>query len=994
MTVAVYLLSALAVFSQVHDVRIGRVLPNPRGVDQENEEMTLINTLNSPADLTGWTLRDKYNEIQLTGKIKAREEFTTKVKTENKYAFLDNKGDTISLYDAKGILQDQITYREEQVSMGEWIVLFELAGNEKPQVNTSNPPSAPASNDKDEINPWAIACTIIIVILLLFWAWRAWRLSLDTKKEALRQWLESNPETISRYLEWIKAAESGGHYTRKNYFLEGVRVMEQDKGFQGLRVDLLPENDPVRVQVQNIREFLLNHEQRRIKLNQSFITNEAEEMSEFFDHVEKNPLTKMQRQAVIVNEENNLVIAGAGSGKTSTITARVAYLVKRGLADPSNILVLAFNKAAANELVERIEPLAGPEISVMTFHKFGLNVISEATGQKPDIANSEEDRLGKKLTIQGIIKEACNNEVFAKQLLLYFKYYLVPYQDLTSFENEQEYMSYLAKYEMRTLKGEKVKSYGELLIANFLFLNGVDYEYEAKYEHKTTTRQKRQYKPDFWLPKAGLYIEYLALDRRGNTPGYINKNTYTRDLEWKREIHKSKATKMVELMCYHTMEGNLETELDRHLKQHGVEYRPISPEEAFDEINKFGEITNFARLISSFLSHFKSNRWTFDGLREKAKHHRFADRSLAFINIFQTLYSEYQQGLERLEAIDFDDMISQAVDHLEAGEAMPDCSRFTHILVDEFQDISKGRAKLLSALKKHAPAKTLFCVGDDWQAIYRFAGSDVSIMREFESIFGASETTTLDKTFRFNNLIADFTTDFVLQNPGQIQKSISSLHTVETPQIFLINDSEKESVLLEQALQHINNQALKQEGSVLVLGRYRNSKPDNFTTLIREFPGFSISFMTAHGSKGLEADYVIVLGMNSGKYGFPCQKVDDPVMGLVLPVAEEYEYAEERRLFYVACTRTKNTVYLINGISEKGGTQNALPPSSFLREAQGRTQNVISLGDSSAPNEPCPGRCKGIGVLMRRTGKYGPFWGCSLYYCDYTKKIKDEDAED
>ena len=543
---------------------------------------------------------------------------------------------------------------------------------------------------------------------------------------------------------------------------------------------------------------------------------------------------------------------------------------------------------------------------------------------------------------------------------------------------------------MRSLKGEKVKSYGELLIANFLFLNGVEYEYEAKYEHKTTSRNRRQYKPDFWLPKPGLYIEYLALDRYGNTPSYIDKNKYTSELEWKRNLHKTKSTKLVELMCYRTMEGNLEAELDRQLKLNGVEYHPIPPEQAFDEINKLGEITNFASLIHSFLSHFKSNNWTFDGLREKAKGHQFSERSLAFIGIFQTLYNEYQRRLESLGSIDFDDMIRSAVECLESGNALPDCSRITHILVDEFQDISKGRAKLLSALKNHAPAKTLFCVGDDWQAIYRFAGSDVSVMREFEETFGASETTALDKTFRFNNLITEFTTDFVLQNPNQIRKEISSLRTVETPQVFVIIDNEKESVLLEQALRHINDQDPDQKESILVLGRYRESKPDDFNSLTRQFPQFSIAFKTVHSSKGLQADHVIVLGMNSGKFGFPCQRVDDPVMELVLPEAEEFEHAEERRLFYVACTRTKNTVYLINGIPEKGRTQSAPPPSSFLREAQAKTRYVRPLTDNYVPHKPCPGPCRGIGVLMHRTSQYGPFWSCSLPYCDYKKNIKDE----
>ena len=976
---AIWILSAMTAFAQGGDIRIGRLLADPLGVDQKNEQLTLINTSDSSIDLRGWTLRDNYNEIQLTGTIEPQGTLSTKLKTGTKYAFLDNTGDTISLYDHKGRIQDQIRYSEDQVRAGEWIVFFELARNQEKTSNTGT--------------SWVLALAILIIASAA-WLWRSLKKARKKAErndaiQATRLWIKNNPETIFSYSAMIAAGKASKGYIRKKQFVEIAEAIGQDKGFNELRVDLLPENDPARGQVEDIRDFLQEYERKRIQLNQIFIANETVAMSEFFEHVENDPLTGRQRQAVLVNEENNLVIAGAGSGKTSTITARVGYLVKRGLAAPENILVLAFNKAAAAELSERIEPIAGSGVSAMTFHKFGLNVISEALGKKPDIANAEEDSLGKKLKIHDIIKEACQNEAFAKQLLRYFKYYLVPYQDLTSFKNQEEYINYLTKYELRSLKGEKVKSYGELLIANFLYLNGVDYEYEAKYEHNTASRHRRQYKPDFYLLKAGIYIEYLALDRQGNTPSYINKDKYTDDLEWKRRLHKTKSTELVEIMCYHTMEKNLETELDRHLKQHGVEYQPISPKQAFDRINKLGEITSFASLIHSFLSHFKSNNWTFDGLREKAKRHQFPERSLAFVGIFQTLYNEYQRRLEDLGSIDFDDMIRNAVNCLESGKTQPACSRFTHILVDEFQDISKGRARLLLALKKHGPAKTLFCVGDDWQSINRFAGSDLSIMREFEDTFGNSETTALDKTFRYNNLITEFTTNFVLKNPNQIRKEISSPRTVETPQVFVIIDNEKESVLLEQALQHINDQNLENVKSVLVLGRYRDLKPHDFKSLANQFPEFSLTFRTVHGSKGLQADHVIVLGMNSGKYGFPCQRIDDPVMELVLPEAEEFEYAEERRLFYVACTRTKNTLYLINGIPEKGRTQSAPAPSAFLREAQAMNKYVRPLTDNYVPHKPCPGDCQGIGVLMHRTGPYGSFWACSLPHCDYILKVKD-----
>ena len=187
------------------------------------------------------------------------------------------------------------------------------------------------------------------------------------------------------------------------------------------------------------------------------------------------------------------------------------------------------------------------------------------------------------------------------------------------------------------------------------------------------------------------------------------------------------------------------------------------------------------------------------------------------------------------------------------------------------------------------------------------------------------------------------------------------------------------------ALNHINNPA-KQDGSVLMLGRYKHVLPDKQIKQIRAaFDNLRIDFKTVHSSKGLEYDFVIILGLNSGKYGFPCQIVDDPVMSLVLPVEEDFEHSEERRLFYVACTRAKHSVYLINGIPTNGNFKGALPPSTFLNEAIANTKYVEPLNTECVIKPLCP-EC-GIGVMVKRDGPHGEFLACSFRFCDHTKNI-------
>ena len=222
--------------------------------------------------------------------------------------------------------------------------------------------------------------------------------------------------------------------------------------------------------------------------------------------------------------------------------------------------------------------------------------------------------------------------------------------------------------------------------------------------------------------------------------------------------------------------------------------------------------------------------------------------------------------------IDFHDMIARATEHVEAGRYR---SPFGYILVDEFQDISPDRARLLKALLDHSPGAQLFAVGDDWQAIFRFAGSDISIMREFSQHFGDSERLSLETTFRCTDRIAAVATDFILRNPAQIQKTVRSIHRAEGPCVHIALPGEQKPSLLKEALDRIAEDAARHEEipTVLLLGRYNHLRPTNMSSLARQYPGLQFTYKTVHRSKGLEADYVVVLGLCSGKYGFPALKL-------------------------------------------------------------------------------------------------------------------------
>ena len=270
----------------------------------------------------------------------------------------------------------------------------------------------------------------------------------------------------------------------------------------------------------------------------------------------------------------------------------------------------------------------------------------------------------------------------------------------------------------------------------------------------------------------------------------------------------------------------------------------------------------------------------------------------------------------------------------------------------------------------------MFAVGDDWQAIFRFAGSDITIMREFEKRFGESERLNLETTFRCSDRIAEVATKFVLCNSAQIRKKVRAIRKAPGPCVHVGLPGKKAS-LLREVLDEIAADAGKRDGTstVLLLGRYRHTRPKNMSDLASRYRGLRFSSMTVHGSKGLEADYVVVLGVCSGRNGFPTEITDDPLLDLVLSASERHPNAEERRLFYVALTRAKRRVFLV----ADGG-----PPSPFVKELIDNGYDVTVFGQLPESDVPCP-KCRN-GHLKRRENarNESTFYGCSNYpYCDY-----------
>ena len=692
----------------------------------------------------------------------------------------------------------------------------------------------------------------------------------------------------------------------------------------------------------------------------------------FFDSIEKTPLTDEQARAVVCFDNRVQVLAAAGSGKTSVMVARAAYAVSRRFVSPDRILLLAFNRNAARELQERIEArfaaagIPSDGIRASTFHSFGLDVIGRATGKKPHLAKWIDEGEDARMVLRIVDELRDASETFRYRWDLYRLLFAHAPTKLETHEPDG-YDSATRQNGYRTFGGDIVKSHSERLIADFLYLNGVEYEYERPYSVDVADASHSQYRPDFYYPAIDIWHEHWAVDQQGDPPAEFDG--YAAGIAWKRALHRRHGTQLIETTWGDVMFGDGLEKLRVELTRRGVvlDWNPDRP--LSDVWAKPMKHEDLARFVRTFMAHVKSNSWTRDALEarltsELTRLNGF--RSRLFLDIYWEIHGAWERRLAEDQAVDFEDMLVQAADHLEAGSV--ECP-FDLIMVDEFQDASRARARFVRGLLRK-PGRYLLAVGDDWQSINRFAGADLSVMTGFHDWFGKGHQLPLTTTFRCTQTICDVASSFVSKNPNQFKKPMRSAHGAGAP--VRITRSEDSGRALADYLNELSGAISSGDippgaagpVTVDVLGRYRFERD----VLPRNVPAnLRVTFRTVHGSKGLEADFVVIPGLATGTYGFPSTIADDPILDLAMPAPEDFEHAEERRLFYVALTRARRGVALITP------TQRMSPFAIELLD----DPNVVVGGAQVEEVEVCD-VCH-HGVMVERRSRFGPFLSCSRF---------------
>lgn len=787
------------------------------------------------------------------------------------------------------------------------------------------------------------------------------------------------------------------------------------------------EASPYAEQVAFIRERCQNPGYREER-NREYKVRELELCDALLSDIDGGKsLDPQQRDAVVTDEYSNLVIAGAGSGKTSVVVGKVKYLVERWGVDPSEILVTSFTRASVDDLESRIKASGVEGVSARTFHALGLRALGN------EFAVAAENALQKHVTSYLSNELASHPEQAAAFLEFFGLRNLTP--DVSPDSEEAEVrMNLLKAQDMRTLKGfvqesghagsmdtirgERVKSIEELMIANFLFLNGVEYEYERPYDEaipeELRDESRRAYQPDFYLVDYDIWLEHFGIDENGRVPWMktkVEEQNYLDGIAWKRQVHAACETTLIESYSYWNKDQDLLNRIESLLTSNGVVLDNDPQRNAAicgDLLRDQRFFSSMSQLTSTFISLVKSGNKTQGEVDDAAREAYRGDGAMwhrydLFTRFAWPIMEAYQKALASgaKPEIDFDDMINRAADRIRRDGYE---EGYRYIIVDEYQDISLSRFGLLSAIRDATGAK-LMCVGDDWQAIYRFAGSDVTLFTNFGKLVGFYEEMRIERTYRNSQKLVDSASGFVLKNPDQMRKSVTSMAPAQNrPPIAVVSLADQRAAFTFALNDLVSSPG--GGGEVKVLGR-------NKRDLERIFPGFSpteefsfrepkrgvveeekfdkvidyhpkgsaaktIGYMTVHKSKGLQADNVVVIGLVNDRYGFPNMIADDPILELLLADSDRYDFAEERRLFYVALTRTKNRVWLVTG--DESGYPGMSMFVDELRHDAGSESLVFYSRESSGESAECP-RCGGI--LLRRSGPSGDFVGCSNYpFCD------------
>ena len=723
---------------------------------------------------------------------------------------------------------------------------------------------------------------------------------------------------------------------RKRQEEEATRLDEERKEKERLRLIELKKQEKSKIWAGFNEDFPSAYQLSNLIVDDEFDELAAAFVIEWFkvNHPDQLPPDLDQAKAIASTNSSTLLVARAGSGKTSTIVRRMVFWIRLCEVDINEILVLAFNKKAATEVEERYRAFMHLDDDAPVPHIMTLHAMARAFSPEIDVGiNSAEVLQG---TLLDLIKEDAYFEQFRTVMRSYFS------ADLKFFEENRLDLPNAEALKIRrgnvdiALAGHETKSFGEHLIANLLFEYGIPYTYEKLWHWGG-----RPYSPDFtiYLSNGGrVVVEYFGMAADNNNKEYIDQIGKKREYFAQRED-----SKLFEYYPHDITENGPEAfkqKIIQDLEKIGFSLQKLTDEEVWKRIEDRA-LAEFTEVSVTLIGRFRKAGLTPDNVDFKlASYMDSFDNETMFLRIVNEAYRRYLNTLAMNGADDFDGFMERASDALRSGiskferkSGICNIKNLKQIYIDEFQDFSRLFAEMLDATLKVTEKTKLFCVGDNWQAINGFAGSDLRFFESFEASYSDSVRLISAKNYRSCSLVVNLG-NALMQGSGapatvgNANIGQGLVNTIDLSDLDL-SPAEKDRFgdddLLALVLK-IFGDVIQKEGDLVLLSRTKNVPSafgyasdngyvrtlDGFLKRIRKFIPeelhHRIKISTAHGFKGLEAHTVVVIDAFKRRY-----PLLHPRLKFVRfsGLTEDLQIAEDRRLFYVAVTRAKHQLFLI-----------------------------------------------------------------------------------
>lgn len=731
-------------------------------------------------------------------------------------------------------------------------------------------------------------------------------------------------------------------------------------------------------------------------------------LKHYFSQFSSRSLSEEQVVAIGDTSHTCLLRARAGSGKTTVIKNKVNFMVRHAGLNENDIMVLAFNKAAADKVKKELQT----EFNLLTFqnsrtfHSLAYNIApptEELLFDRDSGSNAKQSQF-----IEALLRSELNPAI-KKDIYAFFRYEMSEIESLGSLLRKEDYYSLRRNSAQDTLQGEAVKSLGEKWIADFLFEHGIRYVYERSW-YRDKSGESGNYYPDFSLAVAGnrpdVVIEHWGIDESDpskETPDHWSQSwyEYRQDMNIKRkywqiwnETNPDRPVVFLETSIRDTRLGreHFEHILREKLASINVNVNPLPFQEVVDKVVR-KKTAKFAKMCLQHINKAKQACLSPEELDQKIKTYSFScHKERVFVQLANRMFYRYRDELQKQHKIDYDDLMKRAADaiHQARGNMTISLDRDTNIslndlqwiMIDEYQDFSALFFNLVDAIRQYNPSVRLFCVGDNWQAINGFAGSNLKYFEQFSHYFSDANYLDLQNNYRSQANVVQQGNRFMKNYEGapsiaksslapkQIRRYLTNevfieqrkhIPSKENPDIrflsFIRSRGENTSidpggVMARQfkLCYHLIRQHDLSKTTFMILSRshyqaYGYEKMERvrqklktcFKDELHLFKNFDkqVQCMTAHSSKGAEADIVILI--NVKKKRFPIVHPDNQLYEIFGDTIADVLKAEER-LFYVAITRAKESLYVL---TEKG------QESEFLERIMAPYGNVETLINSN-----------------------------------------------